>query len=215
METNKIIAKYKENYNSIFEKIYPSKNSTGFTERNLSVNFAKAYESFYPNAITWYEFQFGEKNNLHYDAIIVNHEHREIVVIESKRFSNLFKKITEVGADIERICDFDKKYFEEFAERIPNLEQYSLIGVILADVWVESENKTALKNSFKESFFIQRYQEYFPRHIANQDSWFLNGQYFCKDFSDITPVPLKRKNTIPEEYYLLGMIWDIEKSTDT
>lgn len=208
MEINKIVKKYKEIYRYIFENIYPSKNSTGFTERNLSVNFAKAYERFYPNAITWYEFQFGENNNLHYDAIIINPENREIVVIESKRFSELFKKVREVGEDIERIRDFDTKYFAEFANRIPYLEEYSIVGVILADIWTEGKNKKAVMQTFKESSFVQHYQKYFSQDIKNQAAWFSNGQYFCEDFADVKPSHVKDNVYIRETYYLLGMIWD-------
>ena len=68
---DKVCIKFKHNYEKIFEHIYPAKNSSGFTERNLSVNFAEAYEKtamqLNQNCITWYEFQFGEKNNQHYE----------------------------------------------------------------------------------------------------------------------------------------------------
>ncbi len=74
----KIFENYKKRYESILDVLYPAKNSTGFTERNLSVNFANAYVQDHPGSVTWYEFQFGEKNNLHLDAIIVNKEQKEI-----------------------------------------------------------------------------------------------------------------------------------------
>jgi len=48
MNIENVLKKFREHYLSIFEAIYPSKNSTGFTERNLSVNFAKSYEYFNP-----------------------------------------------------------------------------------------------------------------------------------------------------------------------
>lgn len=208
MEIDKILKKYRENYCNIFENIYPSKNSTGFTERNLSVNFAKAYEHHYPNAITWYEFQFGEKNNLHYDAVIINPLHKEIVIIESKRFSALFKKVEEVGADIERIRDFDTKYFAEFADRIPNLKEYAVVGVILADVWAKGKNKIAIKQAFEKSVFIQSYH---PKLFAEQDAWFINGQYFCENFMNVKPSPAYNNVCIREQYHLVGMIWDVKR----
>ena len=52
-----VFENYRYNYQRIFSILYPSKNSTGFTERNLSVNFANAYEQINPSAITWFEFQ--------------------------------------------------------------------------------------------------------------------------------------------------------------
>ena len=90
---DKVFELYKENYEKIFDVFYPAKNSTGFTERNLSVNFCKAYETVFPESISWFEFQFGENNNLHYDALIINPKLKVILLIESKRFSNPSKNL--------------------------------------------------------------------------------------------------------------------------
>lgn len=208
METERILQQYKKNYSRIFESIYPSKHSTGFTERNLSVNFAKAYESIYPNAITWYEFPFGEKNNLHYDAIIINPQKRELFIIESKRFDKLPKKINEVYDDINRINAFCTSYFTEFAERIPSLAEYTIRGTILADVWTETKSKIKINESFQNSSFIENY---FPDLYMTQASWFFNGRYFNLDFSSIEHSPVKDNEYIRGTYHLLGMIWDINK----
>ena len=206
MEIAKVLQQYKENYRRIFERIYPSKNGTGFTERNLSVNFAKAYEHIYDDAITWYEFQFGAKNNLHYDAIIINPKNKETVVIESKRFSHVHKKIREVGDDIERIRKFKTEYFKEFIDRISDLREYSVKGVILTDVWTETPLKTDIKETFCNAIFGPRYLS----GIFADDSWFANGHYFCEDFADCKVSTVRANNTIPKNYYLLGMIWDVK-----
>lgn len=206
MVIDDILIRYKENYRRIFESIYPSKNGTGFTERNLSVNFAKAYESVYGNAITWYEFQFGEKNNLHYDAIIINPENKEIVVIESKRFSQVYQKVRDISGDIDRIRKFKTEYFKEFIDRIPDVHEYSVKGAILADVWTETSLKIDIKESFCKSTFGQHYLS----GIFADDSWFVNGQYFCENFADINVPAIRKSNTIPTNYYLLGMIWNVE-----
>ena len=95
-----VFENYRNNYQRILSLLYPSKNSTGFTERNLSVNFANAYERVNSSAITWFEFQFGENNNLHYDAVIIDPKNKRLLLIESKRFSNPHQKIASVGADI-------------------------------------------------------------------------------------------------------------------
>jgi hypothetical protein len=210
METEKILQQYKQNYCRIFESIYPSKNNTGFTERNLSVNFAKAYEQIYPQAFTWYEFQFGHNNNLHYDAIIINPENREIVVVESKRFSELFKKVREVGQDIERIRAFSTNYFEEFVGRIPNLKEYTVVGVILADVWAKGKNKITISEAFKNSSFIQYVRQHFCK-IDEEESWFFNGQHFNIDFIDVKPSLVYPNDCIREQYHLVGLIWNVNK----
>ena len=208
MEIEKVLKQYKENYCHIFENIYPSKGSTGFTERNLSVNFAKAYESIHKDAITWYEFQFGKKNNLHYDAIIINPAQKEIVIVESKRFSNTEKKVKEVGEDVNRICEFQTTYFHEFTDRIPVLEEYSVVGVILADVWTEGAEKLRLKQSFENKTFLYDYQDKLLLSECSI-SWFIKGRYFCANFADIKVPAVREKNTIPTNYYLLGIIWDV------
>ena len=206
MEIERILQQYKKNYFRIFESIYPSKGSTGFTERNLSVNFAKAYEQIYPQAFTWYEFPFGK--NLHYDAIIVNPQKRELVIIESKRFDKLPKKINEVYGDINRINAFYTSYYTEFAERIPNLADCAIRGAILADVWTERDSKIKISESFQNSTFIENY---FPDLYKTQASWFVNGSYFNLDFSSIQPSPVRDNKYIRHTYYLLGMIWDVNK----
>jgi len=208
MNIENVLKKFREHYLSIFEAIYPSKNSTGFTERNLSVNFAKSYEYFNPDAITWYEFQFGEKNNLHYDCIIVNTVKRELVIIESKRFSNVIKKVTEVEADIKRINGITNKYRSELVDRIPNLDEYSFVGVILADIWTETKSKTALHKSFSESAFLR---EHCSELFKTQDSWFLNGRHFSLDFEDVRESGVYNNDNIRANYHLIGMIWDINK----
>ena len=74
-----VFENYRNNYQRILSLLYPSKNSTGFTERNLSVNFANAYERVNSSAITWFEFQFGENNNLHYDAVIIDPKNKRLL----------------------------------------------------------------------------------------------------------------------------------------
>ena len=206
MEVDKVLQRYKENYCRIFEKLYPSHGSTGFTERNLSVNFAKAYESISPDAVTWYEVQFGPKNNLHYDTMIINPTKKEIVIVESKRLSHVKKKVGEIGEDIQRIREFKTKHLAEFTDRIPDLQDYSVVGVILADIWTEGDLKPAVKDSFCKKTFGQLH---LPQ-LFEDASWFLEGQYFCKGFADINTPNLERGNTIPTNYYLVGMIWDVK-----
>lgn len=88
-----VFEKYKKNYDRIFKVIYPAKNSTGFPERNLSVNFAKAYENVFDNTVTWYELQFGIKNNRHIDAVIIDIKNKRIIFINQKDLAIHQKKL--------------------------------------------------------------------------------------------------------------------------
>lgn len=142
-EINEVCKKYKENYTNIFKYLYPAKNSTGFTEKNQSVNFAKALEQYYGEkgneCLSWYEFQFGDKNNLHFDAIMINITRKEIFIIEAKRYSNVEKKIIEVGKDILRLINLN--WVKDDNNNRINLDGFSFFGVILSDVWQKKGKK--------------------------------------------------------------------------
>ena len=191
---DKVFELYKENYEKIFDVFYPAKNSTGFTEHNLSVNFCKAYETVFPESISWFEYQFGEKNNKHFDAIVVNVQKKELLIIESKRFSKPAKKICEIKKDIIRIKDTVVAHKEEFS-RIPDFEKYTVWGVILADVWVESKGKQEIYNSFCSKTFIKQYAMPISEEV----------QYYISDFSDLG----KYENCL-DNYHLLSLVWKVK-----
>ena len=137
---------YKSRYLRIFEKIYPARNSTGFPERNLSVNFTKAYETYYSNCdvISWFELQFGENDNYHLDAVVANYTTKEIFLVEAKRFSNLAKKKEEIKEDIVRIHKLKEELLKECdcnSARIDLKMFNSIYGVVLADLWTENDTK--------------------------------------------------------------------------
>jgi hypothetical protein len=167
------------------------------------VNFTKAYESVNKNAITWYEFQFGKKNNLHYDAIIINKDEKEILLIESKRFSNVNEKIKETEYDIKRINASLTEYYDDFNGRIPEFDKYTVYGVVLADVWTETFLKTNVRDAFLNSEFLD---VYLPSLLNEGENCFLDGEYFCLNF-DLFGVA----ECINENYHLLGMIWKLKK----
>lgn len=191
-----VFAKYKQNYEDIFNVIYPAKNSTGFTERNLSVNFAKAYESVYHKSVTWFEFQFGEKNNLHYDAVIINPEEREILIIESKRFNKPSKRIEGVKADVLRINRIITNYSSEFTERISDYFSYNTYGIILADVWTETKSKIKIYDSFCKNRFL----------IENNINLGSDVEYNIIDFDKV-----KQFEIIKNNYHLVSFAWQIKR----
>ena len=190
---DRVFEHYKTNYEKIFNVLYPAKNSTGFTERNLSVNFCKAYETVYQNSITWYEFQFGEKNNLHYDALIIDPKSKVVLLIESKRFSNTNKKLIEVRSDINRICESINLYRSDF-DRIDNFDAYKVVGVILADVWTENALKKDILKSFRDNSFLTRFS------MPSVSS----PLYYVTDFDSTEKYPVIR-----DTYHLTSLVWEI------
>ena len=164
IDFDRVFKVYEACYNHILgtSLFYPALNGTGFQERNLSVNFAKAYQSICSSAICWFEFQFGDKNNQHYDALIIDPENKVILLVESKRFSTISGKVKEVKEDVERILAFEKDSNNQFSCRISDLHLYTIYGVILADVWTISDNrkypgKVKLKESFDNQAFADVY----------------------------------------------------------
>ena len=195
-----VFSEFRQNYIDILNVLYPSKNSTGFTERNLSVNFAKAYEQIVPTAHTWYEFQFGTKNNLHFDAIIVDAARMELLIIESKRFSNPTKKMQEVKDDIIRINKASTVYRSEFETRINGFEHYSIYGVVLADVWTENRNKIQIKNEFQNASILDAFSE---ESIISQEQ-LKSCLCFVESFENRTPY-----EWVNTDYFLLGLLWKV------
>ncbi len=194
----KVFEEYHKKYVNVFNCLYPAKNSTGFPERNLSVNFSKAIEEVFTSACTWFEFQFGPKNNFHFDAIIIIPEVKTILIVESKRFSNPISKIEEIKNDMDRINKVKKEYFCEFDERIPKFADYSVCGVILADEWTETKRKKEVKESFERGNFI----ETFLPSIDKEH--FHNGSYYAYGFDGVTDYQWVNNN-----YYLVSMIWEV------
>ncbi len=190
---DKVFEQYGKNYERIFDVLYPAKNSTGFTEHNLTVNFCRAYETVYPESVSWFEFQFGKYNNLHYDAIVINPKLKNVLLIESKRFSNPNKKLKEIGFDINRICESINLYRSDF-DRIDGFDSYRITGVILADVWTETKQKTKILESFRNQTFLTDF--------AMPDV--SSPLYYVTDFYST-----EKYEAIREKYHLISFVWDV------
>ena len=151
----KVFNEMKKEYVKILHCLYPSKGSAGFTERNLSVNYITAYKRLNEKAVVWFEFPFGEGK--HFDAVILDPPHKKLFIVESKRFSNPEEKANDIGEDIQRIQSMreDEQAETELGERIENWEEYTIIGVIVADVWTETDKKKAVYNYFYNQDFYE------------------------------------------------------------
>lgn len=203
---NEIVECEKTLYDKMMNKFYPAKGSTGFSERNLSVNFAKAYEKYKgEDVITWFEFQWGKKNDKHLDAIVINYGDEEVLLIESKRFSNVLKKTNEIAEDIERINEVWREVNDRKDERIRVQDIKHFYGVILADVWVKKSDegtfvtaKGRVKQSFVNNSFVQEVgKKWSEQHRLLQS----NLTYDIREVSNITS---------KENYYLLFMVWELK-----
>ena len=176
-------------YERILREFYPSLGSTGFQERNLTVNFSKAYENVCKaeNVFSWFELQFGDKKNNHFDCVIINNTRKELFIVESKRFTSSMKKQSVLN-DIERISAFAEGGLDE---RFDEYKNYKTFGVILADVWKENNTKQEIYRAFKDKDFFE--------DTSLNESWHI---YDTKDIH----VP-----GCKAEYSLLLFIWETKE----
>ena len=150
---------YKEYYVEILKCIWPSIDSNGFQERNLTVNFTNAYKEIAKKkdniAIVWFEFQCGESGNKHVDALLMNTTSKEIFIIEAKRYNNVNQKVKSVAWDVKRIQEFfyDKSIF---IERLGDISDYKFYGMILADVWCETKSKIDIAQLYSDKEFFEK-----------------------------------------------------------
>lgn len=202
MQTNwdNIISHFHNQYKRILYYYYPAHESTGFTERNLSVNFARAVESTSSNAFTWYEVPLDRKVE-HYDAMVVNVEAKEIYIIESKRFSVPLQKLREVGEDIQRITDKKNLAMVRKELKLPDYQNYTVYGVIVADIWLEAKSKEKIYQHWNNTF-VDAYPDVLSATGVNNAS-IKSPQWFTRGFDS--------KDTFEqaEKYKLLVMIFEL------
>ena len=141
-----------------------------------------------------FEFQFGEINNLHYDALIINPKLKVILLIESKRFSNPSKKLKEIDSDIVRICESTNQFRSDF-DRIDDFDDYKVVGVVLADVWTESKQKSNILESFRNQTFLT---EFIMPSVSSP-------VYYVIDFNST-----KKYEVIRDTYHLTSVVWNIK-----
>ena len=212
---DEVFGEYKRVYLNVLCRFYPSMGSTGFQERNLSVNFSKAYETIArkeiarngkkksETAFSWFEFQFckkeqenenkkGQKNDNHFDCLLVNTFRKEIVFVESKRFLNEGRK-ESIKKDIERITDYVNGEMTTDS-RFNGYRDYRVYGLILTDVWQnEEERKDKKKKEFYRSF--------------KERTAFGEGKY---SVLDVPERGKKIEGVEKEEYALLSFLWTVE-----
>ena len=132
-----IFAAYRSIYENTLAITHEDVDEIKFAEKNLTVNFSKAYEkvaqSHGETALSLFEVNFGGKKYL--DCVIVNDTTGELFAVEAKRFGyQFYKKSQDIGSDIARIAEFvngldnDGSFirWQDFPNRY---------GVILADIW--------------------------------------------------------------------------------
>ncbi len=125
----------------ILSHYYPAHGSTGFTERNLTNNFAAAFEHVIgESCIAWFEAPICLDNGHHLDAVIFFES--TTVLIESKRLTSVNAKFKSIANDVDRM--FSPKTIEliEKELRIDEVPRFRY-AIVLCDVWTETKEKTS------------------------------------------------------------------------
>jgi len=204
---DKIFEAYVVKYQHILSCFYPAKGSTGFVERNLTVNWSKAAEVVCgsENVISWFEFQFGKNNKKHIDALVWDRSAGNLFLLESKRFSNLPSKICEIGDDIVRLQDLFEEIKEEKGARIELDKVHHCYGVILADVWpkkgIQCPKRTILESYENCTFLadnICNFSESAQQRLKNYP--FADLKYYHTVFDNVSS---------KEQYALVSLSWRI------
>jgi hypothetical protein len=149
-----------DRYNLIFSQYYPAHDSTGFTERNLTCNFAESLKTLIDkDSFIWYETPIGD--NKHIDATVFSQKQKAIFFIEAKRLGQQIKRqIDSLKDDIKRIDTEINENNQENATINYILEELSWKNnsqtryiVFICDYWDESDNGFQnIENKLKENF---------------------------------------------------------------
>ncbi len=134
----------KHRYDNILKQYYPAHNSTGFTEANLTFNFAEALRvDLDGTAFSWLEAPLTDKSN-HIDGVVFSKEHNAVFFIESKRIGNgnVSRKKREIVEDMVRLLspierDHVLKEWKIDSDIKLTLKQYI---ICIADFWQEKES---------------------------------------------------------------------------
>ena len=197
-----VAALYKDLYMKVLLKLYPAQRRSGFTEINQTVNFARAYEQCYPDAVSWFELPFDNKQR--HDGLILDSQSKTLILIESKRFDNPKNKVASVANDVKRINSaLSGAEGESLRDRIYDFGDYeNHLGVILADVWAYNTLKKDIRNAFQDGVFVERYLV--DQGVNSQAM--VDCSYFVEPFDDFP-----KEGSIKEQYNLLAMIWRIQQ----
>jgi hypothetical protein len=179
---NKVI----ERYNSIFSQYYPAHDSTGFTERNLTCNFAESLKYYLgEESFIWYESPVNPKNKKeHIDAVVFSKKHNSVLLIETKRLGQTVNsKIVSLKKDIDRVDSEINNYIDNISYITNNLnwkdKSTNIFVLFICDYWFEKgKNFNDIENNIKDSFvdFEILAKKGFP--ITNAEDCLKNYSFF-------------------------------------
>jgi hypothetical protein len=187
MNIDKIINRVAKRYEKILSSYYPSFESVGFTERNLTFNFCSIFYNMAndENLIIWQEVPIKSNDaskKEHFDSLIISRKEKAIYVIEAKRLGYK-RKVDAIKTDFDRI-----KNRWKYINIDENTKTYSKYAVVIADIWIPHSNEQ--KKKTKEDLLIE-FKDKFKKSVQ------------CEVLKNNGPL------TENERYFILGYIEEI------
>lgn len=197
-QIDNILSNYYAEYERIFNVFDFSDNPDRFTEENQTVNFCRAVQSVFPDAVVWYEYPFnGNDYKNRFDAVIYIPACHSLLIVEAKCLRK-DSKYRAMLNDLNRICISDN-----YTQIKLNGQIDTTYGIILADFWYKSGRHAYKKtlNGWCETTSVEytEKEQPFIDFRTNASTYLENRRWDKKDFS-----------AHRENYHLLSLIGKIK-----
>ena len=231
-QIDNILSNYYAEYERIFNVFDFSDNPDRFTEENQTVNFCRAVQSVFPDAVVWYEYPFKpvpeeyqdtakcqtcdyrnqskkdspkKASSNRFDSVIYIPSCQTLLIVEAKCLRK-HSKYEAMYNDLARICAQ-----KDTNIKLHNQEITSIYAVILADYWKKG------KHAQYYMYILSDWKKGLSDHYVGKESCFRCfkecsvknldkvNQYWDPPHS--SPVPYSFSNS---NYHLLSLIGKIK-----
>lgn len=157
-----ILKRMQVRYSRMLDTYYPSFETTGFTECNLTFNFCHEALCLDENLIVWQEAPLSNKEE-HLDSIIFDDVNKSIYIVEAKRLG-AEGAISSIKNDMDRLEDLSTQWTKIRGVDdcyVPERKNYKKYFVILVDLWAPREStEDSVKNLKKYESFVENVGKY-------------------------------------------------------
>ena len=210
LDLKEIYGRYWDLYNKSLNNVYPANKTSGVVEMNLTVKFLLAVEEvakehgYEDDIIFWNEFQTlnkgTNKNDNHIDGFVLDKQHKEIFLIESKRLypsrssGTCDGQIESLENDCKRAQETITKNWINWSSAITKFDPpYKFYILLLADVWPDSLGGREVA-----------FAKWQNKTIFDTSSWVGGPGEFIPEPANLKPI-----TALNERYFLLCYCWDV------
>ena len=152
--------------------------------------------------------------------MIINNSTKSIYLIESKRFcqNDIKVKRRRLGQDAERLICIDyKTRFKDFFRNGESLNDYSVYGVLLFDLWTYIKNHKSeseafeLWKSFCTDYDVEKLSDFFS---LDSDTTYKIAKVKENFIATIQDVIRYEESEMKSEYHLGAFVFKINTNTE-